>query len=114
MIRTSNVSDISAITLKNFTSCRTQTHIKTVRAEFELDKEFDELTIDDRKLKTVFTLESDKHTGQSNLVQTQMNSKGIKAVITRAINTNKENETVMNVTMVCNNVVSSAVFKKLT
>ena len=72
------------------------------------------MTIDDRKLKTVFTLESDKHTGQSNLVQTQMNSKGIKAVITRAINTNKENEIVMNVKMVCNNVVSSAVFKKLT
>ena len=69
------------------------------------------MTIDDRKLRTVFTLEQ-RTSGQLALVQTQVNPKGIKAVISRTITT-KENEAVMDVTMVCNNVTSSAVFKKL-
>merc|ERR1712212_1394097 len=87
----------------------TQTHIRTVKAEFELGKEFDELTVDDRNVKTVFSLSLD----EGQLIQTQINSKGIKAVITRTIATNQEGQMVMNVNMNCNNVISTAVFKKL-
>ena len=84
--------------------------IKSLKVNFELQEEFEELTIDDRNLKTVFELTDE----DTKLVQTQMNPKGIKAVITRTI-VAKENggQFIMMVDMVCNGVRSTAEFKKL-
>ena len=81
-----------------------------MKVNFELQKEFEELTIDDRNLKTVFELTDE----DTKLIQTQMNPKGIKAVITRTI-VAKENggQFIMMVDMVCNGVRSTAEFKKL-
>ena len=81
-----------------------------MKVNFELQKEFEELTIDDRNLKTVFELTDE----DTKLVQTQINPKGIKAVITRTI-VAKENggQFIMMVDMVCNGVRSTAEFKKL-
>jgi fatty acid-binding protein 3, muscle and heart len=59
--------------------------IKTSTIKFTLNQEFDEETIDGRKVKTIFTLDNGR------LVQTQKNEKGeVVCVITREITDNGE------------------------
>merc|ERR1711972_242707 len=41
-------------------SMETLTHIKSVKVNFELQEEFEELTIDDRNLKTMFELKDEE------------------------------------------------------
>ncbi len=67
----------------------TSSAIKTATLKFKIGEEFDEETMDGRKVKTTFTLENGK------LVQTQKDKDGnLNCVITREITENGELKTV--------------------
>ena len=103
---------------------RTKTKVRDATAAFELGKEFREHTVDDRYVQSTFQiLEEDtneKIEGKlvrcRTLRQRQTTAKGIVAVIDRIVSVDEDEDSgkdVMTVSMCCNDVKSSALFKRL-
>ena len=80
-----------------------------MKATFTLGEEFDELTVDDRRVRTTFDLVADSGGGKMVLNQSQVDAKGNKAIIARSI----ESEDTMHVVMTCKTAQSTAVFNKV-
>jgi len=69
----------------NVWTLKSETTFKNTKVSFELGKEFEETTADDRKMLTTFTLEG------NTLIQTQKPTVegGVQSVIKRELNGNK-------------------------
>ena len=88
---------------KDVWTMRTETFVRTVKVEFLLNEPFSETTIDLRKLDSVFAIENG-----DTLTQIQTDKSGRRAKIERRVK-----DDIMNVTMTINDVVSTAIFKKV-
>ena len=103
--------------LQNFcsiflSSIRTETLVKSVSVEFVLGEEFNETTIDDRKVRSIFSLEDLDEGGRRELLQWQTDKQGRKARIGRTLRREGQDE-LMDITMECNGVFSTAVFRRI-
>jgi len=82
---------------------KTQTTFKKSKIEFKLGEEFDEETVDGRKMKTTMTLE-----GGNKLIQDQkIAPPGVSSVITREVEGSK-----MTVICKAGEVVSTRIYSK--
>ena len=84
--------------------------MRTVKVHFELNEPFSETTIDLRKVESLFLIEEDPNTKKKKLVQIQTDKEGRRSKIERELD---EEGKIMNVTMTLNDVVSTAIFKKV-
>jgi len=97
--------NVRSLSLRNCFFLRTETVVKSTQCSFHLGQEFDETTIDDRKVKS--TLRVIDEEGVRKLNHYSVDQQGRRSVVSRTIDGN-----LMNVWMEVNGVKSSAIFKK--
>ena len=80
--------------------------VKSCNAHFHLNESFSEITIDDRTVESIFTI--DDSGNQKKLVHCQTDKQGRRSRIERIVR-----EDVMKVSMFINDVTSTAYFRKV-
>lgn len=81
----------------------TTSAVKTHVTKFELDKEFDEETLDGRRVRSTYKLENDK------LISTSKENGVITSVITREVNDNGE----MITTVQAGDIIGKRIYSKI-